>query len=340
MTGIPNTNTNSSIDPILNTNINNGNIPNGTAYFATAAASSTVGHAGRACTLQDDPHDLSLERMIACLGYSRFHTVNALAKTDHEDRPHGTTIAHSITDRKMSHHHRVVPSVGYDGQGVVGNHNSSTGSNNIPSNNNDLDHFSYSCLMSISPVVSETSSTETAIVTDRDQDTKHHHASSNITNITTNNNNNNNNMYHLSRTTKYETTSNTSTSKLRKHNYYQPDHHHQQHHHHHTNRFHKHRSVAREMSGKNVTHYVIQLEPMEGRKRLCSTASFSSTTTNTTVQALKLGLSKEDFRKQRQNDQLLMAALHHQVEDHGVRNNDDNSTLASSSSDQIVVTCG
>ncbi len=264
----------------------------------THVAAAAAGHA-RAATFQEDiMYDLSLERTIVCCGQGQLHVVNALIKADVDDCTGNTT---KITDSRKTSFRR--------------NDLSSTGSNSssIPSNEKNL--FSYSCLMSVSPVISDTlDSADTAVVTDN-QDMRHSQsASSNHNNTRINNS--------------------APIAKRRKHHYFS-DHHHRMNKHHHRGKI-----------GKNVTHYVIQLESIEDKKRPCTRESFSSATTSTTVQAIKLGITKEELRMQKQLANQLQVSIHNENVSENIEqppenaNRTDESTLASSSSDQIVATCG
>ena len=169
--------------------------------------------------------------------------------------------------------------------------------------------------MSVSPVISDTlDSADAAVVTDN-QDMRNSQSTSSI---------HNNSRIHNS----------APIAKRRKHHYFS-DHYHRINKHHHRGKI-----------AKNVTHYVIQLESIEDKKRPVARESFSSATTSSTVQAIRLGITKEELRIQKQLANQLQVAVHNE---NGIENNEqppvnanrtDESTLASSSSDQIVATCG
>ena len=69
---------------------------------------------------------------------------------------------------------------------------------------------------------------------------------------------------------------------------------------------HKHRGKHR----RDVTHYVIQLEPLDGKTRIRKRESFgTSTASNTTAEAKLLGLTRDELRRRKMINDLNVPAM-------------------------------
>uniref|UniRef100_A0A7S2EVQ8 PAS domain-containing protein n=2 Tax=Ditylum brightwellii TaxID=49249 RepID=A0A7S2EVQ8_9STRA len=262
------------------------------AAEAAHAAAAAAGHA-RATAVQDDPQELCLELLVAACGFGNFHNVNVSARPQHNHSVRTVTVMHAHTSSVdpppslLQSQNSFLSSSQQrpDSIRMYGDNHSPNSS--IESKNTVL--YSVGCRMGVSPVVDSTNTMDSAVVTDKDQDNyyaKHHHS-----------------------TTRGRTEgSTTNSAKRRKH------HHHHRHAQEHTfSRNRRQRLLGSNNGrssdgGRRVTHYVIQLELIDGKRKFFSRASFSSTSTNTTAEAAILGLTKVELRQRRQLKQQQQAS--------------------------------
>ena len=298
-----------------------GSAGNNTGGHVTAAAAAAA-EIARATAVQGELYEICLERLVISCGFGHYHLVNCAARPDHIGR--NVTVVHTQgTSMATPPPQKNLISGAHNRCNAFIDKGSNGESNSSSILSNENQFYSICCKMGISPVVaSATAAADTAVVTDKNHDSHNcqQHASWGRADAST-----------------------TMLMKRRKYHHHSVEH---------APRSHRHRPMRR-----HVTHYVLQLEVVEDKRKYSSRASFASNTTNTTAEARILGLTKDELRRRRaqfchdpetapapiaaQVQNILAQPLQPNNEQRVRQGNDDDTVESTSSSPEIpVATCG